>query len=232
MLKALVAGMVVVAVATPGYAQAPQERDSETRDRQQFVIFMGELRQAVQTGAEALARQVRTISTNAQLQLAAPTDVEGYRLDEVGLFFRVRVPDIRPSNLFALQLFTGELQPRQVRPTVTVTPTGLTSAGAPAPAPAPPPSPYLDDPDAVYTRGVQTALINTMLERSRDLRVAPGQFLIVAARAPGEPDLRYPATYREFHTMYFRIKSEDLAAYHAGSMTLEQAQKLVSIKED
>ena len=234
MLKALVAGMVVVAVATPGYAQTQQERDAETRDRQQFVIFMGELRQAVTTGARTLLTQVRMVSANAQLALTGATDVEGYRLEEIGLFFRVRVPDITPSNRWAWEL----MQPRQVRPTAIVTPAGLTSAsnpGAPASTPVPPaapPAPYVDDPDAVYTRAVQTALVSAMLERSRELRVAPGQYLIVAARAPGEPHLLTPDGYREFHTMYFRIKSEDLAAYHAGRMTLEQAQKAVSIKED
>ena len=237
MLKALVAVMVVVAVATPGYAQTQQERDSETRDRQQFVIFMGELRQAVQNGAGALLRQVHAISPNAALGFTGSTDVEGYRLDDVGLFFRVRVPDIKPSNIIAIQLLNGNL-PRQQRPTPTVTPAGFNPSPTPGVSAstaeaAAPPSPFLDDPDAVYTSGVQTALVTTMLERSRELRVAPGQYLIVAARSlAGEPDLRFPDSYREFHTVYFRIKSEDLASYHAGRTTLEQAQKLVSIKED
>jgi len=241
-LKAMVAWMVVVVAATPGYAQTQQERDAETRDRQQFVIFMGELRQAVTNGASVMLGQVRQVSSKAELALAGAPDVEGYRLEDMGLLFRVRVPDMRPLNRWALQLFAGE-QPQQPQPrrqTATVTPTGLapaSNAGAPPSVLVPPAAPYVDpdlafDPDAVYTREVKTFLVNAMLQRSRELRIAPGQYLIVVARAPGEPDLRYPSSYSKFNTMYFRIKGADLAAFHEGKATLEQAQKAVSVRED
>jgi hypothetical protein len=233
--KALVAWMAVVVVATPCVAQTQQVRDG---DRQQFELFMGELRQAVQVGANAMLKQMRQVSGRVSLQLARPVDVEGHRFDE-GLFFRVRVPSIPPTSLLAYQILTGGGQQAR-RTNVTVTPSGLTpasTAGATASVVPPTASPYVDpdldfDPDEVYTREVKTALVNTMIRLSRELRLAPGQHLTVAARDDGQPDSRFPSGSSEFHTVYFRIDGTDLAAFHAGKTTLEQVLKAVKSWED
>src|SRR5688572_27658701 len=88
--KALVTSLAIIAVAAPGYAQTPQTAAAGIRD-QQFVLFMGELRRAVRAGADSTLKGVRLDIPEAELQLVNQVDVEGFRLEEGALFFRVRV---------------------------------------------------------------------------------------------------------------------------------------------
>ena len=238
---ALTTSMVVIALVAPGYAQTPtptpaptpQQREAEAGNRQQFVVFMSDLRLAVRDGADSMLRQVRLESPEAELVLAGAADVEGFRLEE-GMFFRVRVPAMRPSNRYALQLWTsggrrttGPVRPASLAPTTAATPASLVA----------PPAPFVDagpaiDPDAVYTSEVKAAIIRTMIQRSAGLRIPPGQHLEVAARDDGQPDPRFPSSFTEFHTVFFRIKGTDLANFHAGRQTLAETEKLVTVRED
>ena len=56
--------------------------------------------------------------------------------------------------------------------------------------------------------------------------------LTIAARDNGQPDPRFPSDASDFQTVYFSIKGSDLAEFHEGRLTLEQARKLVTIRED
>jgi hypothetical protein len=238
---ALITSLAICSMAAPAYAQAPaQQREAELRERQQLVVFMDDLRRSVNVGATEFLRQIRLETPRADLELANPVEVEMFKLDEGGLLFRVRVPSMLPAFRIAWEL----LQPPRVRRPGTVTPTNLTPASTAGPAatasqtstvqvlPAQP-SPYTDiDPDEVYTREVKAALMNTLIQGSKGIRIPPGQRLTIAARDDGRPNPNFPSSYTEFNTVYFSIKGSDLAAFHEGRQTLEETQKLVTVRED
>lgn len=240
MLKLFMSLTVMLALAAPGWAQTPKERDAG-QDRQQVANFAGELRQAIMSGAGAMLRQVKAESPRADLILAGSPQVQYLNLDQ-GPVFSVEVPSMRPNNVWALMEFAGQKPVRRApqgeRGAVTPTGFGPTAPAAGAsPPPVPVPSPYIDpdlvsDPDAVYTREVKAALIDAMLLQSKGLRLAPGQTLTVAARDDARPDPRFPSSSAEFQTVYFTVKGSDLAAFHEKRLTLEEARKLVTIRED
>jgi hypothetical protein len=231
-----------MAVVAPGYAQTPEQREAAAR-AQQFVLFQNELRQAVRTGADSTLRGVRLEVPEAELGLGNQVEVEGFKLDEGAMLFKVRVPSMQPSLRFAAWLMLQEqTRPRRNVGTgtsaPTVTPTNLTPTSTAGPTTAtqilpPPPKPYVDtDIDEVYTREVQTALIRTMITKSAGLRIPPEQRLTIAARDDGRPNPNLPSSYKEFHTLYFSIKGSDLLNFHEGRQPLEQTEKLVTVRED
>jgi hypothetical protein len=239
----LVTSIAAITIAAPAYAQTPpsQQRESDARERQQLPVFMDELRRSVSVGATEMLRQVRLETPRAELELAAPAEVEMFKLGEGGLLFRVRVPSMLPTLRYAFEL----VQPQRIRRQGTVTPTNLSPASTAGPAATPAatattlpvlpaqPSPYRDiDPDEVYTREVKAALMNALVLRSAGIRIPPGQRLTVAARDDGRPNPNLPSSFTEFNTEYFSIKGSDLAAFHEGKQTLEQTLKLVTVREE
>ncbi len=89
----------------------------------------------------------------------------------------------------------------------------------------------LADPAAAYTREVQAALIDSMLENGAPLAIAADEWLTIAAR-DGEPGNRLvPGDAYDLTTTVLRVKGSDLAAYRAGRLTLEDARRKVEVKE-
>jgi hypothetical protein len=235
---------VLLALTAPAWAQTQQEAPRATQDRQQLMNVSGALRTAISTGATAMLRQVRQEAPRAEYFFTGVPEVQGYRFPE-GPLFTVQVPELQPSNQWAiaqiLEQQRRQLQRAQVESGRGVVATNVGTTSSPDPSGkvplTPPPSPYLDDPNAanaVYTREVQWSLIDAMLQYSKPLRIAPTQALRVVARSIdfGRLDPRSPGSANEDATIYFSIKGSDLAALHEGKITLEQARKLVSILED
>ena len=106
---------------------------------------------------------------------------------------------------------------------------------APAPVAAPTVAPavpdVLDDPGVAYTREIQNALIDAMIENSGPLAVGDDEWLAVAARDNLPRDPLVPGDMTDFTTMFLRIKGADLSAFHAKRMTLEEARKRVQISD-
>jgi hypothetical protein len=216
-----------VAPAAPG---AP-ERGDATRVHAQMVKFEDILRRSVQTGAEQMSIQVRRVVPDSQLMLAGNTEVSGYRLEGYGAFFVVRVPGLVRSYAMLIQVM-GNQQLRRRNVSATVTPPGNEPAARPPQA-----VPYIDsalitEPDAVYTREVKNALIDSMLDNSSALRIAPSESLTVAARDSAEPDPFVPTSQSDFQTLMFTIKGSDLSEYHAGKITIEEARQRVKVTEN
>jgi hypothetical protein len=103
--------------------------------------------------------------------------------------------------------------------------------GAPAvprelPAPA---LAVLNDPNGAYTQEVKNALIDAMLEHSGPLAIATDEWLTVAARDNEPHDRLNPGD--DLGSIILRIKGSDLAALHAGRMTVDEARSLVEVRE-
>jgi hypothetical protein len=96
-------------------------------------------------------------------------------------------------------------------------------------APAPMPAPAVQDPGMLYTESVKSAIIDAMLDHGWPLAVQPDHWLTVAAR-DGEGPLT-PLENYDAVTFIFRIKGNDLAAFRAGSISREEAQKRVEVRQ-
>lgn len=134
-------------------------------------------------------------------------------------------------RLLELQIDTA------VRPSRTGIAT-LAAAGAAPPVAAdagrPPVAPVDatdDDPGEAYTREVKAALIEAMLENSSMIRVAPDEWLVVAARENMPRDPLMPGDYGEASTVQLRVLGSDLAAFREGRITFEEAQRRVIVRE-
>jgi len=234
--------------ATTAAAQTSQQSAATdaARVHTQYVVFENRLRQAVRAGADQIRDQVRrVVPAGVDLVLNGSTEVTSYRLEDYGALFVVRVPGMSPiySTWLRIQGQTGAVAagPRPATPRTppsgqgNVTPTALTRPADPGAGGAPPPAPFVDnalvtDPDGVYTREVQAAIIDAMLENGGALRIAPNERLIIAARDSAQPDPW--SSQSDFRTLMFTIKGSDLSDYQSNKISREEAIKKVKITED
>jgi hypothetical protein len=101
-----------------------------------------------------------------------------------------------------------------------------------APARPAPNSMILKDPNRAYTEAVQKALIDAMIDFSGPMRLAPHEWLTVAARDNAPRDIFAPQDpFDDVVTILLRIKGEDLIAYRSGQITLDEAKKRVQVRE-
>jgi hypothetical protein len=121
-------------------------------------------------------------------------------------------------------------------PRVNATGPTLAAAQSLAPSVAPPTAPVdpviAEDPNLTFTREVKSALIEAMLENSGAMGIAADEWLVVAARDSSRPDrLAVSGGADDLHTIMFRVKGSDLAAFRAGSITMDEARKRVEVRE-
>jgi hypothetical protein len=229
-------GAVVTSVVMllAGSAAAQDVRNQQAlAEKKQMLNFGVLLQQAVQNGAQQMTRQIRQVTPDARLMLSGPTGVTSYRL-QLGPIFDVRVPGMMPNAAWTLTQFMR--QPRPNSNGGLVTPTALTP-GSTASATPPPSSPFVDpallsDPDGVYTREVKNAIVETMVENSEALHIAPEEWLTVVAKDSAQPDPAVPSSQSDFHTIIFQIKGTDLADFREGRIAVDEAKKRVTIREE
>jgi hypothetical protein len=89
----------------------------------------------------------------------------------------------------------------------------------------------LDNPNAAYTGAVKDALIDAIIEDSGALTLGPDEWLTVAARDNLPRDPLVPGDSVDFSTLIFRIKGNDLSAFRAGRLTMEEARTKVDVRE-
>lgn len=89
--------------------------------------------------------------------------------------------------------------------------------------------PILDDPEEAYRAEVRDALMDAMLEHSRGLAVAPGEWLHIAARRLDDQARLAPAD-TDARTVMIRVRGADLAQFLAGQITREEARRRMDVK--
>jgi hypothetical protein len=92
-----------------------------------------------------------------------------------------------------------------------------------------PSDPILTNPNEAYRSAIRTALVDAMLEHTRGLRIAPNEWLTVAARSSDDRPRLAPAD-PEGQTNLLSIKGSDLDAFLAGQITREEAIKRVDVR--
>jgi hypothetical protein len=98
------------------------------------------------------------------------------------------------------------------------------------PARSPAVAAILEDPGLAYTSEVKTALIDTMIEYSGSIPLAPDQVITVAARDQEGTRLQ-PGDPYEVSTILLRVRGSDLAAYRAQQIDRDEVRRRVEIRE-
>jgi hypothetical protein len=87
----------------------------------------------------------------------------------------------------------------------------------------------LDNPQEAYRIEVSDALMDAMLDHSRGLSIAPGEWLHLAARRhEARPQLAPADT--EARTVMIRVRGSDLNQFLAGQITREEARERMDVK--
>jgi hypothetical protein len=102
-------------------------------------------------------------------------------------------------------------------------------AAAAQSAPAPATAPAVQDPGMLYTESVKSSIVDAMLDHGSPLAIHADEWLTVAAR-DGEGPLT-PLENYDAATFIFRIKGSDLAAFRAGGISRDEAQKRVEVRQ-
>jgi hypothetical protein len=178
----------------------------------------------------SIAWMVRAMQSESQLASRVVSDLKR-SVASVSGSERARIE----QSIRQLEVMLGTAAP-SIQPPVPpvaqrLAPGGVSAAAVMPQAPPAPAEPIADNPNEIWTREVQTALIDAMLENSVPLGVSDDEWLTVAARdnAPGDPLV--PGDTVDLNTMIFRVKGSDLAAFHSRRMTIEDARKRVEVRE-
>ena len=230
----MVAGALILTGATVALAQEPapprtiQEpaapRTVDANRKRQIVIMERVLAQSVKSGGERLATLFRGTSQpgqTASFLFASEPEALGFPMPN-GLFFYVRVPGMKSTVVWALQVLASQGR--------------YTNVAAGQPATAPPVAPVdpapLRDLDGEYTRQVKEEIVTAMIENSHALRLGPDEFLTVAARDDTPIDPLAAGDRSDVHAVTFTIRGSDLTAYHEGRITADEVRKRIVITDN
>jgi len=130
----------------------------------------------------------------------------------------------------ALERASTQPGPTPAAQSLPVAAATTTTTQAPEPAQPPQLDATLMDPSQAYTDEVKASLIDAMIENSGALVLEGNEWLTVAARdnAPSDP---FMPGGQDAMTLVIRIKGDDLNAFRAGRLTLEQVRARVQVGE-
>lgn len=234
-----VAGVVILAgtALTAQQQSEPQARPGQMtaeaqiqQRRFQFQLMEGILENAVRQGAGEVAMRARDAMPMGALFMG-PAKAKGFPLDGYGIVFDVEVPIIRESAVIANQILerptpASSTQPVASRPGAATTRAAGVVPDDPmlkSPVAA---DPFLTSPKSFYRATVREKLVDVMLDYSRSLHIPESEWLSIVARSEEDP-MDAGMLDDESRTMILRVKGSDLALWHAGKLTREEARKRV-----
>jgi hypothetical protein len=177
-----------------------------------FDVDVPEMRRSMRWMLRALA-ETGGLPVGALAQLRATLDL-------------ITDPAARADAEAAIQRLERSMAPADPARTVAGAATATPVAGLPPGVD----SLVVDDPSTAYTREVQAALVDAMLQNSGSIVLADDEWLTVAARDnySGEPFVPDSA---DLPTMVLRISGRDLAAFRAGRLDLDAARTRVERRD-
>jgi hypothetical protein len=230
--------MAMAAPAAAG-AQTPIRPTADQQQRQEKISIMeGTLTSSVGVAAQRVAKDVKSIDSTAML-FAGQARAKGFTLEGHGVFFYVEVPTLDLSVMMTVQQFERErsaqqrAEARQQQPPAGDAAQQVNSLRPDAPAqPLPTAVEALANLAAEgqkWRATVRLALIDAMLDNSKNLELKPDEWLTIAARG-SETDLM-PNEILNLTTTVLRVKGSDLADFLAGKLTKEEARLKVEVRE-
>jgi len=188
----------------------------------------GTLTSSVSVVAKQIAKDMQSIINTAML-FTGEAGARGFALDGYGVFFYVEIPVLDVNVIVTVENFE-----RNRRLGAAFIPAGPT--GRPEPAPQAIVSPSATEALAnvnaeglKYRGAVRQALIDAMLENSKNLDLRPEEWLTVAARG-SEAGLLPHEVYQQT-TIVLRVKGSDLTDFLAGRLTKEEARQRVEVRQ-
>jgi hypothetical protein len=190
---------------------APRENPAKL----QAFRFEAMLRTAIEMAGQRLAQQARLVAPDLTLQVSEAAVARGVKLSAYGFYFDVQAPDIT-SQMIVWDMQRGP-RPQNARAMTPV------SGGAEQPTSSSTPVVNFD-PDQAYTTYVKEALIDSVLDDSSALTIAPTEFLTVAVSGidPPTPNVLYR---RSIDKLVLTIRGADLIDFRQGRITREQAKE-------
>ncbi len=224
---------IVMATASPAWAQAPAAADPSKPQVQTFEMV---LRNAVQTGGQNFARWASQISPDIASLSFAPGEspvVSGIADHQLGLYvFQVQVPGVSLLSVQTMNMIMSGRQFPPARPSVSqpvsnarVTSGGVVTAdGNDAPVDAAARPDFLRE----YASQVRDALIDAIIDNSVALPLATNDTLLVYAGGidPVVADslLRSPS-----RKLVLKAKGGDLLALRQGVITRDESKRRVQV---
>jgi hypothetical protein len=219
-------------------AVAAQQRTPDDPDivkiRLQVKNFETALKNALEDAGQAVTAEAQKVYPGAVLAWTSDPVVRGWPLPSFGYVFDVEVPAILPVSLLPFSAFgnqapqppppsaTGQAGPTQVA-TVPAKP-GVSATNLPNPDPMRN-TPVRFDPIPFYSDKVRDALIETILESSKNLPVRESDWLTVTA-APAELAIPNPLEPRK-RRIILQITGANLAIYHRDATRKDAVRQLI-----
>jgi hypothetical protein len=214
-------------IAAPAAAgpQTPIRASAEQLRRNEKVSIMeGTLAASVKVAAGRVAKDVQSIDPSALL-FTGDARAKGFTLEGHGVFFYVEVPTLDLSVMLTVQQFVRSAQQRADAQQVTnLRPDTASAAPSAAESLA-----SIAAEGQKYRATVRLALIDAMLDSSKNLELKPDEWLTIAAR--GSETNLLPNEILNLTTTVLRVKGSDLADFLAGRLTKEEARQKVEVRE-
>ena len=231
----LAAAMMMAAPAVAG-AQTPIRTTADQQQRQEKINIMeGTLTSSVGAAARRVAKDVKSIDSTAIL-FAGQARAKGFMLEGHGVFFYVEVPTLDLNVMITVQQFERSAQQRAEAQQQQPAAGDAQQVNSLRPDAAAQPLPTAVESLAnlaaegqKWRATVRLALIDAMLDNSKNLELKPDEWLTIAARG-SETDLM-PNEILNLTTTVLRVKGSDLADFLAGKLTKEEARLKVEVRE-
>lgn len=215
-------------------AQTTIRPSPEQRTRQDKITIMeGTLQASVGVAARQVAQRVKSVDSNASLMFGAPR-AKGFPLEGQGVFFYVEIPTLDLSVMLSMEQIERSLQQRgeQQQPPRGDAQQVNNEVRRESRVEAPTAAESLANIAAEgqkYRATVRLALIDAMLDSSKNLELGPDEWLTIAAR-----NSEYALSTNEIMnltTTILRVKGSDLADFLAGRLTKDEARQKVEVRE-
>jgi hypothetical protein len=217
--------ITMAAPAAAGAQTTVKVSPEQLRRYDKISIMEGTLTSSVSLAATQVARDVRSMTPTAQL-FTGSARAKGFTLEGYGVFFYVEIPALDLSVMLTLDSLERDAQ-RRVGSQVSSRPD---SQAAPVPSAVKDAlrSVTDDDPGQKYRDAVKLALIDAMLDNSKNLELGPEEYLTIAAR--GSEFGLLPNEIYQLNTVVLRVKGSDLADFLAGRLTKDEARLKVEVR--
>ena len=231
----LAVAMAVGARAVAG-VQTPIRPSTEQQRRQEKISIMeGTLSASVSVAAQRVAKDVKSINPTAML-FTGDARAKGFMLEGHGVFFYVVVPTLDLNVMISVDQLERSMQQRadqqqrgDAQQVNNVSPDAPAADAAQVARTAAESLARMAAEGQKYRATVRLALIDAMLDNSKNLELQPDEWLTIAAR--GNEDTLSANEILNLTTTVLRVKGSDLADFLAGKLTKEEARLKVEVRE-
>ena len=230
----LAVAMTMAAEAAAGTQTSIRTTTDQQLRQEKISIMEGTLTSSVDVASKRLAKDVKSIDSTAML-FAGRARAKGFTLEGHGVFFYVEVPTLDLTVMMTVQQFERERSAQQRAETPQPGGDAQQVNNLRLDTPPPPLPTAVEALANLAAEGqkwratVRLALIDAMLDNSKNLELKPDEWLTIAARG-SETELM-PNEILNLTTTVLRVKGSDLADFLAGRLTKEEARLKVEVRE-